>query len=126
VPFIGAEGEGIDRTVEGNARRQWRAMMVVEAAVLGGEGGVASGGGTAREPTAAAPAGRPGEEDDRVGRASWAGQMSRPSGGLAVVAQKAGRESGPAWVAGEAGHSWAESGAGPEFKRNSFQISIDF
>jgi hypothetical protein len=29
-------------------------------------------------------------------------------------------------VGGEAGRGWAESGAGPEFKRNSFQILIDF
>jgi hypothetical protein len=37
VPFIGAEGEGSDRTVEGNGRRRWSAMMVVEAAVSGGD-----------------------------------------------------------------------------------------
>jgi hypothetical protein len=69
VPFIGAEGEGSDRAVEGNGRRRWSAMMVVEAAVLGGidrggmrgggappisgvEGGGAPGGGSAREPAA--------------------------------------------------------------------------
>jgi hypothetical protein len=33
---------------------------------------------------------------------------------------------GPARVEGEAGRGWAESGAGPELKKNSFQISIDF
>jgi hypothetical protein len=65
VPFIGAEGEGGDRTVEGNDRRRWSAMMVVEAAVsrgdrpgsdegggasaiLGAEGGRAPGGDSAR------------------------------------------------------------------------------
>jgi hypothetical protein len=42
------------------------------------------------------------------------------------VAQKEGKESGLAGVEGEAGRSWAESGVGPEFKRNSFRISIDF
>jgi hypothetical protein len=36
VPFIGAEGEGGDRTVEGNGRWWWSTMMVVEAAVSGG------------------------------------------------------------------------------------------
>jgi hypothetical protein len=35
VPFIGAEGERYGRTVEGNGRWQWSAMMVVEAAVSG-------------------------------------------------------------------------------------------
>jgi hypothetical protein len=30
VPFIGAEGERYGRTVEGNGRWQWSAMMVVE------------------------------------------------------------------------------------------------
>jgi hypothetical protein len=37
VPFIGAEGEQDSRTVEGNDRRRWSAMMVVEAAVSGGD-----------------------------------------------------------------------------------------
>jgi hypothetical protein len=37
VPFIGAEGKRDGRTVEGNDRRWWSAMMVVEAAVLGGD-----------------------------------------------------------------------------------------
>jgi hypothetical protein len=61
-----------------------------------------------------------------VGRAGWAGQRLRPSGGLAVVAQMEGRDSGPAGVEGGTGHGSAESGAGSEFKRNSFRISIDF
>jgi hypothetical protein len=69
---------------------------------------------------------RPGEEDDRAGRTGWAGQRPRPSGGLVVAAQKEGRESGSVGVEGGAGRGWAESGAGPEFKRNSFRISIDF
>jgi hypothetical protein len=43
-----------------------------------------------------------------------------------VAAQKEGRKSGPAGVEGEAGRGWAESGIGPEFKRNYFRISIDF
>jgi hypothetical protein len=38
VPFIAAEGEGSDRAVEGNGRRRWSAMMVVEAAISGGAG----------------------------------------------------------------------------------------
>jgi hypothetical protein len=49
-----------------------------------------------------------------------------PSGSLAAVAQKKGKESEPAMVEGEAGRGWAESGVGPEFKRNSFRNSIDF
>jgi hypothetical protein len=91
------------------------------------EGGGAPGGGnSAREAVVAAPAGRPEEEDDRAGRAGWTGQRPRSSGSLAVVAQKEGKESGPAGVEGEAGRDWAESGVGPEFKINPFQISIDF
>jgi hypothetical protein len=74
----------------------------------------------------AAPAGRLGEEDDRAGRAGWAGQRLRPSGSLAAVAQKKGKESGPAGVEGEAGRGWAKSRVGREFKKNSFRISIDF
>jgi hypothetical protein len=47
VPFIGAEGERDGRTVEGNGRRRWSAMMVVEAAVSGGDrlGSDEGGGG---------------------------------------------------------------------------------
>jgi hypothetical protein len=86
------------------------------------EGGGAPGGRSACE-LVAAPAGRPGEEDDQAGRA---GRRPRPSGGLVTVAQKEGRESGPVGVEGEAGRGWAESGIRPEFKRNSFRISIDF
>jgi hypothetical protein len=59
-------------------------------------------------------------------RAGWAGQRLRPSGGLAVVAQKEGRRSGSAGVEGEVRRGWAESRAGPEFKRKSFRISIYF
>jgi hypothetical protein len=44
VPFIGAEGEQDGQTVEGNGRRRWSAMMVVEVAVLGGDR-PGSGGG---------------------------------------------------------------------------------
>jgi hypothetical protein len=62
----------------------------------------------------------------RAARAGWASQRSRPSGGLAAVAQKEGRGSGLAGVEGEAGRSCAESGAGLEIKRNSFRISIYF
>jgi hypothetical protein len=36
-PFIGLEGEWGGRVTEGNGRRWWCAMMVVEAAVLGGD-----------------------------------------------------------------------------------------
>jgi hypothetical protein len=87
------------------------------------EGGGAPGGGSACE---SAAAGRPGQEDDPTGRAGWAGQRPRLSGSLGAATQKEGRESGPAGVEGEAVRGWAESGAGPEFKRNSFRISIDF
>jgi hypothetical protein len=138
VPLIGAEGERDGRTVEGNDRHRWSVMMVVEATVSGGdrpgsdggsgalaiseaEGGGASEGGTRKcEAALAAPAGRPREKDDRAGRAGWADQRPRPSGGLVAVAQKEGKESGPAGVEGEAGRGWAKSGVGPEFKRNSF------
>jgi hypothetical protein len=85
-----------------------------------GKGRGAVGCACACEASVAAPAGQPGEEDDRAGRAGWAGQRPRPSGGLAAVAQKKGKESGPAGVEGEAGCGWAESGVGPEFKRNCF------
>jgi hypothetical protein len=62
----------------------------------------------------------------RAAWAGWAGQRPRHNAGLAVVAQKEGRGSGPAGVEGEAGRGWGEYGAGPEFKRNSFRISIYF
>jgi hypothetical protein len=39
----------------------------------------------------AVPGDRPREEDDRVGWVGWASQRLRPSGGLAVVAQKKGK-----------------------------------
>jgi hypothetical protein len=62
----------------------------------------------------------------REGRvAGWAGQRPRPSGGWRWPNGR-GKGSGPAGVEGEAGHGWAESGAGAEFKKNSFRISIDF
>jgi hypothetical protein len=80
----------------------------------------------AREVAVVASVDRPREEDDRAGRAGWAGQRPRPSGGLATGAQKEGKESGPVGVEGEAGRGCAKSGVGPEFKRNSFRISIDF
>jgi hypothetical protein len=54
--------EGIDQGV----------MRGGASAILGVEGGGAPGGSSAREPVAAAPAGRPGEEDDRAGWAGWA------------------------------------------------------
>jgi hypothetical protein len=50
-------------------------------------GGAPRGGSRTREAAVAAPAGRPGEEDDRAGRAGWAGQRPRPNGGLVAVAQ---------------------------------------
>jgi hypothetical protein len=95
-------------------------------AISGVERGGAPGGSSAHKPAAVVLAGQLGEEDDRAGRAGWDGQRPRPRGGLVVVAQKEGRESWPARVEGEAGHDWAESRAGPEFKRNSFRISIYF
>jgi hypothetical protein len=50
--------------------------------ISGAEGGGAPrGGARAREAAVAASAGRPGEEDDRVRQAGWAGQRPRPSGG---------------------------------------------
>jgi hypothetical protein len=44
VPFIGAEGERDGRTVEGNDRQWWSAMMVVEVAVSGGDRPGSDGG----------------------------------------------------------------------------------
>jgi hypothetical protein len=121
VPFIGAEGEGSDRTVEGNGWRWWSAMMVVEAAILGRDRWRSDEGGVLRPFQE-----WKGEEDDRARRAGWAGKRPRPSGSLVVAAQKEGRKSGPVGVEGEEGRGWDEFGAGPEFKRNSFRISIDF
>jgi hypothetical protein len=87
-PFIGLEGERGSRATKGNGRRWWCTMMVVEAAVLGGDRpgrwwGVMRGGvlrsfweqkggagrwhARARESAVAALAIRPGEEDDRAG-----------------------------------------------------------
>jgi hypothetical protein len=63
---------------------------------------------------------RPGEEDDRAGWAGWAGQRLRPSGEWQWRPNGRGNGSGPAGVEGEAGHGWAESGAGPEFKKKFF------
>jgi hypothetical protein len=82
----------------------------------------------ARE-AAMAAAVRTGEEDDqagptcqreRAGRAGWAGQRLRPSGGWRRWPNGRGKESGPIRVEGEAGRGWAESGAGPEFKKKFF------
>jgi hypothetical protein len=50
VPFIGAKGERDGRTMEGNGRRRWSAMMVVEAAVLGGDRPGTNGGGVVLGP----------------------------------------------------------------------------
>jgi hypothetical protein len=67
------------------------------------------------------------EEDE--GGAGW---LAGPTKGRGLVVvwrrwpKKEGRESGPAGVEGVAGRGWAESGAEPEFKRNSFRISIYF
>jgi hypothetical protein len=72
----------------------------------------------------AAPAGRLGEEDDRAGRAGWAGQRPRPSGSLAAVAQKKGKESGPAGVEGEVGRGWAKSRVGRELKKILFEFQL--
>jgi hypothetical protein len=76
-------------------------MMVVEAAV-------------------AASAGRPEEEDDRAGRADWAGKRLRPSCGWRWWPKRREKESG------RSGWKERRAAAGPEFKRNSFRISIDF
>jgi hypothetical protein len=78
------------------------------------------GGTRAHEAAVATPASRPGEEDDRAGRAGWAGQRLNPSGGWWQRPKRRGKESGPAGVEGEAGRGWAEFGAGQEFKKNSF------
>jgi hypothetical protein len=86
----------------------------------------------AREAMVAASVIRPGEEDDQAGpvcqreRAGRAGQRPRPSGGWQRRPNRRRKGSGPKGVEGEAGHGWAESGAKPEFKKNSFRISIDF
>jgi hypothetical protein len=44
VPFIGAEGEQDGRTVEGNDRGRWSAMMVMEVAISGGDRSGSDGG----------------------------------------------------------------------------------
>jgi hypothetical protein len=120
VPFIGAEGGGSNRTVEGNDGWRWSAMIVMEAAVSGGdrprrdeggatrailgvEGGGAPGGGSPLLPAAVAPGGRPREEDDRAGRAGWAGRRPRPrqfgngslKGGKGEWAGRSGRRGRP-------------------------------
>jgi hypothetical protein len=53
APLVGLEGERGRQTMEGNGRRWWCAMMVVEVAVLGGDRlgwwwGVMRGGGVLR------------------------------------------------------------------------------
>jgi hypothetical protein len=72
---------------------------------------------------------RPGKEDDqagpacqreRAGRAGWNDQRPRPSHGWWRQPNGRGKGSGPARVEGEAGRGWAESGAGPEFKKKLF------
>jgi hypothetical protein len=86
------------------------------------EGGGAPGGGSAREPAAAAPAGQSGEEDDQAGRAGWAGRRPRPSGGLVVAAQKReGRVGRPGWK-----ERRAVAGPNPESGQNSKEILFEF
>jgi hypothetical protein len=69
VPFIGAEGEGGDQTVEGNGHRRWSVMMVVEAVVSGGDWlGSDEGGGGALAILGAEGGGAPGGDSARV---SW-------------------------------------------------------
>jgi hypothetical protein len=80
----------------------------------------------AHEAAVMAPAGRPGEEEDRARRAGWAGQRPRPTGGWRWWPKRREKESGPIEVEGEVGRGLAESGAGPEFKRISFRISTNF
>jgi hypothetical protein len=72
------------------------------------------------EAAVAAPAVWPGEEDDQAGRASWAGQRARSSGGWWQRPNGRAKGSGPARVEGEAGRGWAESRARPEFKKIFF------
>jgi hypothetical protein len=125
-------------------------MIVVEAAILGGDlpgwWGVMRGGGApaisgaevghreaacvcAHEAVVAALAIWPREEDDRAGlacqqeragRAGWADQRLRPSGGWWRWPNGRGKGSGPAGLEGEAGRGWAECGAGAEFKKKFF------
>jgi hypothetical protein len=67
------------------------------------------------------------EEDE--GGVGWLAGSAKGRGPVVVWRRwpkKEGRESGPAGVEGVAGRGWAESGAEPEFKRNSFRISIYF
>jgi hypothetical protein len=126
-PFIGLEGERGGWVTEGNRRRRWSAMMMVEAVISGGDRsgrwwGVKRGsapaisgaewgsweaalGGNARacEEAVVASAVQSGEEDDRVGWASWADQRPRPSGGWRQWPNQREKGSGLAKVEGEAG-----------------------
>jgi hypothetical protein len=97
-PFIGLEDERGGRATEGNGRRRWCSIMVVEATVSGGDrprrwgvtrrcsgrfrsgrGSVRRRGTCAHEATVAAA--RPGEDDDRRGprdgKRGWGG-LVRP------------------------------------------------
>jgi hypothetical protein len=78
------------------------------------------------EAAVAASVVRPVEEDDRAGptcrreragRAGWAGQRPRSSGGWQQRPNGRGKGSGLAGVDGEAGCGWAVSGARPKFKK---------
>jgi hypothetical protein len=64
-----------------------------------------------------------------IGRSTWGGR--RPGGarllvreGKAAVAQWRGKGSGPTGVEGEVGRGWAESGAGPKFKKILFEFQL--
>jgi hypothetical protein len=118
----------VEVAVSGGDRpgRWWGSDEGVAPVVLGAEGGHREAARVrAREAMVAASAVRPGEEDDwagptcqreRAGRAGWAGQRSRPSGGW----WQRPNGSGPTELEGEVGRGGVESGAGPELKKKFF------
>jgi hypothetical protein len=85
------------------------------------KGGGAPGGGSVLEPAVAAPAGRPGEEDDRAGRATPA----KGRGPMAVwqwwPKRGEGRVGRPGWKEGR-----AAAGPNPEPGQNSKKFFSNF
>jgi hypothetical protein len=106
VPFIGAEGKRDGRTVEGNDRRWWSAMMVVEAAVLGGDRPGSDGRGVVL---------RPFQKRKGEGRCRLRVRMRGVSGGAGRSA-RGGRRPGRAgwlgWPKAEA--QWRFGSGGPK------------
>jgi hypothetical protein len=152
-PFIGSEGEWGGQTSEGNGWQRWCAIMVVEAAVPGGDqpggGGEWWGAGVlrplqerngCREVAAAAVSSgrkttgwglRVGERGRLAGWVGWQVEAQRGSGegdlkgGEGI---RAGRGWRPIGWGGESGPAGLKAGIGPtqEEEKNPFQISFKF